>query len=200
MQLQRTTSGDFDTLPRAVIWLVYLLFFNLKFTLPVQFVKLFAIPKKGEIHELEGKQIKLSKCWPQLLFLDNAHGRNNYKDTKPYMLSTCILEFTDWRYSQSCWNFRLSFVNYCHSTFSLVHLPHPSPLPKVNVQYIKTVCGWEGLGVLSCVGDSAGVETLFLARIITFKIATTEHPKQKPRREEAQTDIHLPKVPFQVNF
>jgi hypothetical protein len=39
--------------------------------------------------------------------------------------------------------------------------------------------------VLSCVGDSAGVETLFLARFITFKIATTEHPKQKPRREGA---------------
>jgi hypothetical protein len=33
-------------------------------------------------------------------------------------------------------------------TFSLVHLPHPSPLPKVNVQYIQTVCGWEGVGVV----------------------------------------------------
>ncbi len=39
--------------------------------------------------------------------------------------------------------------------YSLVHLPPPSSLPKVKVQNLQTVCGWEmvGGGVLSCVGD-----------------------------------------------
>ncbi len=31
-------------------------------------------------------------------------------------------------------------------------IPLPSPLPCVKVQY-KTLCGWEGVGVLSFVGD-----------------------------------------------
>ncbi len=35
----------------------------------------------------------------------------------------CVLEFIDWRYSQWCWYFRPSFLKYCPSTFSLVHLP-----------------------------------------------------------------------------
>jgi hypothetical protein len=38
--------------------------------------------------------------------------------------------------------------------------PPPSLLPCVKVHYIQTVYGWEGEGVLSCVGDhmhSAGV-------------------------------------------
>ncbi len=51
-----------------------------------------------------------------------AHGVVNYKDTKrkcrhlknwPVMglCGRCLLEFIDWRYSQSCWYFRPSFVN-----------------------------------------------------------------------------------------
>ncbi len=27
----------------------------------------------------------------------------------------CLSEFIDWKYSQSCWYFRPSFVNYCPS-------------------------------------------------------------------------------------
>jgi hypothetical protein len=41
----------------------------------------------------------------------------------------CLIEFIDWRYSQSCWYFRPSFVNYSIAplTLSLVssHLPVP---------------------------------------------------------------------------
>jgi hypothetical protein len=53
--------------------------------------------------------------------------------------------------SQSCWYFRPSFVSYSIAplTFSLVHLPHPPPLPKVQVQDMhiaQLVCGWEGVG------------------------------------------------------
>ncbi len=58
-------------------------------------------------------------------------------------------------------------------TFSLVHLPHPSPLPKVKVQYIQ---GWR---VLGCVGDHILQEfnTLFLTRFRTFKIALSPQTK-----------------------
>jgi hypothetical protein len=58
----------------------------------------------------------------------------------------------------------------------LVHLPHPSPLLKVKVQNIQTVCGWEGVrkGVLNFVGDHILQEfnTLFLTIFRTYKIAT----------------------------
>jgi hypothetical protein len=60
------------------------------------------------------------------------HGLINYKDTKTKCrLYWCSVEFIDLRYSQSCWNFRPSFVNYCSLTFFLVHPP-----PPVKVQYI----------------------------------------------------------------
>jgi hypothetical protein len=54
------------------------------------------------------------------------------------------------------------------------------PLPKVNVQYIQTVCGcggWEG--VLGCVVDHILQEfnTLFLTRFRTYKIATPPQTK-----------------------
>ncbi len=41
-------------------------------------------------------------------------------------------------------------------TFYLVHLPLPSHLSKVKVQFIQTMCGWEGVeggGGFECVGD-----------------------------------------------
>jgi hypothetical protein len=43
----------------------------------------------------------------------------------------CLIEFIDWRYSQSCWYFRPLLWTSAPLTFSLVHLP-PSPLPCVN--------------------------------------------------------------------
>ncbi len=44
------------------------------------------------------------------------HELINCKDTKTKCrLYWCFIEFIDWRYSQSCWYFRPSFVNYCPS-------------------------------------------------------------------------------------
>jgi hypothetical protein len=75
------------------------------------------------------------------------HELNNYKDTKTKKcrLYWC-LEFIDWRYSQSCWYFLPSFVNYCPSSLLSGSPPPHLPLPKVKVQNIKTECGWEGVG------------------------------------------------------
>ncbi len=49
----------------------------------------------------------------------------------------------------------------------------PPSLPCVKVQYIQTVCGWEGVGVLIPVGDHILQEfnTLYLTRFRTYKIA-----------------------------
>ncbi len=58
-------------------------------------------------------------------------------------------------------------------TFSLVQLPHPSPLPKVKVQYTDSLwLGWGG-EVLSCVRDHILQEfnILFLTRFKTYKIS-----------------------------
>ncbi len=109
------------------------------------------------------------------LLLPRDHGLINYKDTKTKCrLYWCLKEFIDWRYSQSCWYFRPSFVNYCPLTFSLVYLTHPSPLPKSH-STVYTNSVWLGGGVvLSCVGDHIlqGFNTLFLTRFRTYKIAT----------------------------
>ncbi len=51
----------------------------------------------------------------------------------------CLIEFIDWRYSQSCWYFRLLWTS-APLTFSLVHLS-PNPLPCVN-KYMYTVQGY----------------------------------------------------------
>jgi len=68
--------------------------------------------------------------------------------------------------------------------YHLSDLPHPSPLPKINVQYIETVFGCgvgegEGWGVLGCVGDHILQKfyTLFLTRFRTYKITTPPQTK-----------------------
>jgi hypothetical protein len=54
------------------------------------------------------------------------------------LCSRWLSEFIDWRYSQSCWYFRPSFVNYCPSNLlfglTLPPLP-PPPFPCFKVQY-----------------------------------------------------------------
>ncbi len=74
--------------------------------------------------------------------------------------------------------FSTPLVSCYLSTFSLTSHT-PPPLPKVNVQYIQTVCGGGGGGVLSCVVEHILQEfnTLFLTRFRTYKIATL--PKKK---------------------
>jgi hypothetical protein len=77
-----------------------------------------------------------------------------------------------------------------------------SPLPKVKVENIQTVCGWQGVGVgvLSCVGDHILHEfnTQFLTRLEPTKLL--HHPKQKPGRRRPQTDKHLPQGHFTGQF
>ncbi len=74
--------------------------------------------------------------------------------------------------------FSTPLLNCCPSTYSLTS-PTPPPLPKVNVQYIQTVCGCGGGGVLSCVVDHILQEfnTLFLTTFRPTKLL--QNPKQK---------------------
>ncbi len=77
------------------------------------------------------------------------HGLNIYIETKAKcrhlkkwpengFCGRCLTEFIDWRYSQSCWYFRPSFVNCCPSNLLVVQL---SPLPCVNkYTYLYTRC------------------------------------------------------------
>jgi hypothetical protein len=74
--------------------------------------------------------------------------------------------------------FRPSFVNYCPSNLLSCS---PPPLPKVKIQCIQKVCGWEvgGGGVLSCFGDHflQEINTLYLTRFRTYKIALPPQTK-----------------------
>jgi hypothetical protein len=91
----------------------------------------------------------------------------------------CLLEFIDWRYSQSCWYFRPSFVNYCPSDLLSSSPPSPFPVTKYII-YRKCVAGREWAEeMLSCVGDHILQEfnaTLYLPRFITYKIVRPAQP------------------------
>jgi hypothetical protein len=91
-------------------------------------------------------------------------------------------------------------VAQCPSNFlSFSTLPPPPSL--VKVQYIQTVCGWEGVGVLSPIGDHNLQEfnTPYVTRFRTYKML--DHPKQKPSSWEDLRQINTcRKVPLQVNF
>ncbi len=101
-----------------------------------------------------------------------VHGRRTINPK--CRLYWCLIEFVDWRFSQSCWYFRPP-VNCCPSTFSLTS-PNPSP-PSKSKRTVLTDSVWRGggrWGVLSCVVDHILQEfnTLFLTRFRTYKIAT----------------------------
>jgi hypothetical protein len=71
--------------------------------------------------------------------VNTMHGFHPFMDqitTKPpnhkVRLYWCLLEFIDWRYSQSCRYFRPLMWTSAPLTFSMVCLPPPSPLPSVN--------------------------------------------------------------------
>jgi hypothetical protein len=58
--------------------------------------------------------------------------------------------------------------------------PLTSPSSQSKVQFIQTVCGWEGMGrVSSCVGNHTPQEfnTLFLTRFRTYKIGFPSQTK-----------------------
>ncbi len=65
------------------------------------------------------------------------------------------------------------------------------------------MCGWEGVGALSLIGDHILLEfnTLYLTRFRTYKFARPPQKKQKPRRggDLRQKNTYR-KVPLQVNF
>jgi hypothetical protein len=121
------------------------------------------------------------------------HGQITYIDTKAKcrhlknlpvkgLCGMCLSEFIDWRYNQSCWYFRPSFVNCCPSNLlsGLTLPPSPSLFHCIIVEYIQTVCvAVRGLGVLSPVGDHILQEfnTLYLTRFRTFKIARPHQTK-----------------------
>jgi hypothetical protein len=70
-----------------------------------------------------------------------------------------------------------------------------------SVQYIQTVSGREGVGVLSPVRDHILQEfnTLYLTRFRTYKIARPPQPKIWEGRGP-QTAKHLPQSPFTGQF
>ncbi len=51
----------------------------------------------------------------------------------------CLIEFIDWRYSQSCWYFFFDSSCELLPFYLLSDPPTPPPLPKVNVQYTCTL-------------------------------------------------------------
>ncbi len=131
---------------------------------------------------------------------------NNYIDNKAKcrhlknwsvkgLCGWCLSELIDWRYGQSCWYFRHSFVNCCPLTFSLVQLP--PPLSCVKVQRIQTVCGWEGVGgVESC--WSLGDHILQEVNTVSDQIQKLQNCKNSQTKNLA--DKHLQQSPFTGHF
>jgi hypothetical protein len=141
------------------------------------------------------------------------HWLINYIDTKAKcrhlknlpvkrLYGGCLSEFIDWRYllyNQSCWYFRLSFVNCCPSNLLSASTLPPSSFLCVKVQYIQTACGWQGVGVLSPVADHILQEfnTLYPTKFTTYKIARPPQTKTLEWRGP-QTDKHLLQSPSSI--
>ncbi len=94
----------------------------------------------------------------------------------------CLTDFIDWRYIYSWMVFSTQELYLCSvlPLYFLSDLSPPPPLPKLNIQYIQTVCGCGG--VLSCVVDHIlqVFYTLFLNRFRTSELTELlHHPKQK---------------------
>ncbi len=131
------------------------------------------------------------------------HGLINYKDTKTKCrLYWRLIQFIDWRKSQSCWYFRNSFMNYCPTNFLSCSPPPSLPPSQSQVQYVLCTqlyrqCGcMGGGGVLSCVGDHIlqKCNTLYLTRFRTYKIALP--PQTKPWRRGGLRQINTCRKSF----
>ncbi len=111
-------------------------------------------------------------------------------------LHCCLIEFIDWRYSQSCWYFWPLLWSSAPLSFSLVDLPPPPPC----VNSIYTVCnrgegGWNQVvwrastGVLHSVLDQTKPTKLFY------------HPNKNLGGEGGLRQINTCRqIPLQVNF
>jgi hypothetical protein len=93
----------------------------------------------------------------------------------------CLIEFIDWRYSQSCRYFRPLLWTSASLTLSLVHLPLSSPPPfpvwistKVSVY---TVSNGGGGGTGLCGEHIQELYTVYLTRFRTYKIALPTQTK-----------------------
>ncbi len=114
----------------------------------------------------------------------------------------CLSEFIDWRYSQSYWYFRHSFVNCCPSNFLSGSTLPPPPFPVSKYSIYRQYSMWLGRG--------RGVSSLVVHHILqefntwhmtdsTYKIAT---PPQTKTQEGRGIHIHkhLPQSPFTGKF
>ncbi len=121
----------------------------------------------------------------------------------PYRLYWYLIECIpiDWRYSQPCWYFRPSFVNYCPSNLlSSLWFTSPTlpPFPKsMYIIYRQCVAGmWCGVVEL-CLRQE--FNTLFWPDSEPTKLLY--HPKQKPRRGGGFRQINTcRKVPYRSIF
>ncbi len=117
----------------------------------------------------------------------------------------CLLEFIDWRYSQSCWYFRPSFMSYCPSNLlSSSPLPPPPSLCQSTVYTDNVLLGMSWGGGRGC---WVVLETKFCWSLTLCIWPDSEptklldQPKQKPRRGgclRQKNTCH--RVPLQVNF
>jgi hypothetical protein len=78
-----------------------------------------------------------------------------------------LSEFIDWRYSQSCWYFRLIFVNCCPSKPSL-WFTSPPFLPNVNKYTVYTYISILNT-LMQCVKRGGGYGVLDLGKINTCR-------------------------------
>ncbi len=128
------------------------------------------------------------------------HGQINYKETKTKCrLYMCFIEFIDWRYSQTCWYFRPSFVSHCPSNLLYGTPPPTSPFSKSKYSIYRQCVSGRGGG-----GCWVVLETTF-CRSLTLSIWPDSgptklpyHPKQKPTRGGRINTCR--KVPLQVIF
>ncbi len=109
-------------------------------------------------------------------------------------LYLCLIEFIDWRYSQSCWYFRPLLWNIAPLTFSLVHLL-PFPVWICTGLCIYTVCnrgGGEGIGLC---GDH--IQELYTVNLTRFR--NQQNCFTTPNKNlggKGASDKQLPPSPF----
>jgi hypothetical protein len=112
----------------------------------------------------------------------------------------CLIEFVEWRYSQSCWYFRTLLGTSAPLTFSLVLSPVIPPPHVFMFSTIHTACnGGGGEGNQVVWRSSTGVYTAYLTRFRTYKIALPLQTKTSEGRGP-ERDQHLPPNPFTGQF